>query len=82
MRNYFVETEGTITESMSDATFKVKLDHDSEVVCDLSHKMRKNFTPVEVGDRVNVALTSYDSTKGCIIHQVAYLNQPEAAPMA
>ena len=79
MRNHFVETEGVITESLSGATFKVKLDHDSEVLCDLSRKMRKNFTPVEVGDRVNVALTSYESTQGCIIHQVAYLSQQEAA---
>ncbi|MEL6383619.1 MAG: translation initiation factor IF-1 [Cyanobacteria bacterium J06626_18] len=82
MRNHFVETEGTITESLSDATFKVKLDRDSEVVCDLSRKMRKNFAPVDVGDRVNVALTSYSSTQGCIIHQVAYLKQPEAVSVA
>ena len=82
MRNHFVETEGVITESLLNTMFKVKLDRDTEVVCDLSHKMRKNFTPVEVGDRVNVALTSYDSTKGCIIHQVAYLKQPIAASVA
>lgn len=72
MKNYFVETEGTITESLSDGTFGVKLDHNDQVLCELSRRMQKNYIPVDVGDRVTVSLTSHNATRGCIAQRVAY----------
>lgn len=66
MGSYLIETEGTVTESLPNALFRIQLDNGAQIVGDTSRKMRKNYVPVSSGDRVEVALTSYTSTRGCI----------------
>jgi len=73
MTNYFIETEGVVTKVLPNTTFRVQLNNGTEIAGDISHKMRKNYIRVLVGDRVKVELTSSDSTQGCITERIAHL---------
>ena len=66
MQNYFIETKGIVTKELPNTLFRVQLDNGSQILGSLSHRMQKNYAKVLLGDRVNVVLTSYDSTQGCI----------------
>ena len=66
MKNYFVEMQGTVTESLSNSTFRVQLEDNSQILCDVSRQLKKNYIPVFVGDYVKVASRSYAATHGCI----------------
>ena len=61
-----IEQDGVVTEALSNAMFRVKLDNDHEILAHTSGKMRKNRIRVLLGDRVNVEMTPYDLTKGRI----------------
>jgi translation initiation factor IF-1 len=62
-----IEFAGYVAELLPNATFRVKLDNDHEVLAQISGKMRKNRIRVLAGDRVNVEMTPYDLRKGRII---------------
>ena len=59
--------EGTVLETLPNTRFKVELDNKHVVVAHISGRMRKNYIRILTGDRVTVALTPYDLTKGRII---------------
>ena len=61
-----IEFQGVVSELLTNAMFKVKLDNDHEVIAHTSGKMRKNRIRVLAGDRVTVEMTPYDLTKGRI----------------
>jgi len=61
-----LEFEGTVTELLPNATFRVKLDNNHEIIAHTAGKMRKNRIRVLAGDRVMVEMTPYDLTKGRI----------------
>jgi translation initiation factor IF-1 len=62
-----LEFEGTVTELLPNATFRVKLDNNNhEIIAHTAGKMRKNRIRVLAGDRVMVEMTPYDLTKGRI----------------
>jgi translation initiation factor IF-1 len=61
-----LEFEGTVTELLPNATFRVKLDNKHEIIAHTAGKMRKNRIRVLAGDRVMVEMTPYDLTKGRI----------------
>ena len=62
----FIEFQGVVMELLPNAMFKVKLDNDHEILAHSSGKMRKNRIRVLAGDKVTVAMTPYDLTKGRI----------------
>jgi len=62
-----VEVEGTVEETLPNSTFMVKLTSGQTILAYLSGRMRKNFIKVMPGDKVKIALTPYDLTKGRII---------------
>jgi len=65
-----VEFEGTVVEKLPNAMFRVKLlENDHEVLAFTAGKMRKNRIRVSVGDRVEIAMTPYDMTKGRITYR-------------
>ena len=81
-----LEFEGTVTELLPNAMFRVKLENGHEVLTHTSGKMRKNRIRVLVGDKVNVEMTPYDLKKGRITYrfrsdQVLDLN-PAPSPAA
>jgi translation initiation factor IF-1 len=61
-----LEFEGSVTELLPNAMFRVKLDNGHEVLAHTSGKMRKNRIRVLTGDKVNVEMTPYDLSKGRI----------------
>ena len=61
-----IEFQGTVTELLPNATFRVMLENDHEILAHTSGKMRKNRIRVLVGDKVSVEMTPYDLTKGRI----------------
>ena len=61
-----LEFPGEVVELLPNATFKVKLENDHEIIAHTAGKMRKNRIRVLAGDRVNVEMTPYDLTKGRI----------------
>ena len=63
-RKETLEVEGTVTQALPSATFKVELGNGHQVLAHISGKMRKNYIKVLPGDRVLVELSPYDLTKG------------------
>jgi translation initiation factor IF-1 len=61
-----LEFEGTIVELLPNATFRVRLDNNHEIIAHTAGKMRKNRIRVLAGDRVMVEMTPYDLSKGRI----------------
>jgi translation initiation factor IF-1 len=62
-----LEFEGTVSELLPNATFRVLLDNNNhEIIAHTAGKMRKNRIRVLAGDRVMVEMTPYDLTKGRI----------------
>ena len=49
--------EGTITESLPNAMFRVELDNGHTVLAHISGKMRMNYIRILPGDKVQVELT-------------------------
>ena len=61
-----LEFEGTLTELLPNAMFRVKLENEHEILAHTAGKMRKHRIRVLAGDRVNVEMTPYDLSKGRI----------------
>jgi translation initiation factor IF-1 len=59
---------GTVFEALPNASFRVKLEDDREVLAYLAGKMRMNRIKVLVGDRVELVLDDYGS-KGRIVRR-------------
>lgn len=64
-----IPIEGTVIDSLPNATFKVQTAQGHEILAHLSGKMRKHFIKVLPGDRVTVELSPYDLTKGRITYR-------------
>jgi translation initiation factor IF-1 len=64
-----LEFEGTVTELLPNATFRVKLDNGHQIIAHTAGKMRKSRIRVLAGDRVMVEMTPYDLTKGRITYR-------------
>ena len=61
-----LEFSGTVTEKLPDTMFRVKLEDNEEIIATLKGKLRRLRFRLMVGDRVNVEMTRYDTTKGRI----------------
>jgi translation initiation factor IF-1 len=64
-----IEMEGTVTESLPNAMFRVDLDNGVNVLAHVSGKLRQNNIRILPGDRVKVGLSPYDLTKGRITYR-------------
>ena len=61
--------EGTITESLPNAMFRVELENGHVVLAHISGKMRMHYIRILPGDKVQVELTPYDLTRGRITYR-------------
>ncbi len=61
--------DGEVTEALSNAMFRVKLDSGHLVTAHVSGKMRVRFIRILPGDRVQVELSPYDLTRGRIVYR-------------
>ena len=64
-----LEFPGVVTELLPNATFRVQLENDHEIIAHTAGKMRKNRIRVLVGDEVLCELTPYDLTKARITYR-------------
>jgi len=64
-----IEMEGTVTDLLPNAQFKVELDNGHKILAHISGKMRMNFIRILTGDRVVVEISPYDLTKGRITYR-------------
>ena len=61
-----IEVDGTITEALSNAMFRVQLESGHVITAHISGKMRMHNIRILPGDRVKVEMSPYDLTKGRI----------------
>lgn len=64
-----IEQDGTITEALSNAMFRVMLENGHEITAHISGKMRMNYIKILPGDRVKLEMSPYDLTKGRITYR-------------
>jgi translation initiation factor IF-1 len=64
-----LKQDGIITESLSNAMFRVQLENGHEIVCHISGKMRMHYIKILPGDKVSIEMSPYDLTKGRITYR-------------
>ncbi len=61
-----VQLEGEVVHVGAGGNFRVKCDNDHEVLAHLAGRMRRFRIRVVLGDRVTVAVSPYDPSRGLI----------------
>lgn len=64
-----IEVEGTVTEGLRNAMFRVELTNGHRVLAHISGKIRLHFIKILPGDKVLVELSPYDLTRGRITYR-------------
>ena len=64
-----VQFQGTVTEKLPNAMFRVRLDNDHEIIAHTAGRMRRFRIRIMAGDRVDVEMTPYDLSKGRIFYR-------------
>ena len=62
-----IEQTGEVIEALANSMFRVELENGHEVMCHISGKIRINNIRIMPGDKVKVAMSPYDLTKGRIV---------------
>jgi translation initiation factor IF-1 len=62
-----IEVEGKIVEPLPNAMFRVELENGHRILAYISGKMRMHYIKILPGDRVKVALSPYDLSRGRIV---------------
>ncbi len=61
-----IKIDGSVLETLPNASFRVKLDNGHVVLAHISGKMRMHYIRILPGDKVTVELSPYDLTRGRI----------------
>jgi translation initiation factor IF-1 len=64
-----IKQDGTITEALSNAMFRVALQNGHEIIATISGKMRMHYIKILPGDKVQVEMSPYDLTRGRISYR-------------
>ena len=64
-----IEFTGTVTETLPNAMFRVRLENGHEILAHIAGKMRMHYIKIVPGDSVKVEMTPYDLTKGRITYR-------------
>ncbi|MDY3063393.1 MAG: translation initiation factor IF-1 [Bacteroidaceae bacterium] len=62
-----IELDGVILEALSNAMFRVELENGHQITAHLSGKMRLHYIRILPGDKVKLAMSPYDLSKGRIV---------------
>ena len=65
-----IQVEGTVSETLPNAMFRVELENGHKVLAHISGKMRMHFIKILPGDRVRLELSPYDLTRGRITYRM------------
>lgn len=68
--NDVIEVQGVVTDALPNASFRIQLENGTDILGFVSGKIRKNRVRILLGDKVIVALSVYDLTKGRIIKRI------------
>ena len=61
-----IKVQGTVTETLPNASFKVELESGAEILAHVSGKMRMRYIRILPGDIVEMEESPYDPTRGRI----------------
>ena len=61
-----VDNEGIVVQMLPNAMFRVELTSNERILAHLSGERRRNFVRILVGDRVSVAISARNRTRGRI----------------
>ena len=64
-----IQVEGSVVETLPNASFRVKLENDHIILAHISGKMRMNYIRILPGDKVLVELSPYDLSRGRIVYR-------------
>lgn len=64
-----IEVNGTVSEPLPNAMFRVELDNGMKVLAHISGKMRMHYIRILPGDKVTVQLSPYDLSRGRITYR-------------
>ena len=64
-----IEQDGEIVESLSNAMFRVELENGHVLTAHISGKMRMHYIKLLPGDKVKLAMSPYDLSKGRITYR-------------
>ena len=62
-----IEVEGVVLEKLPNAMFKVEIEGGHVILAHISGKLRMNYIKILPGDKVTLALSPYDLSKGRLI---------------
>ncbi len=62
-----IEVEGVVLEKLPNAMLKVEIEGGHVILAHISGKLRMNYIKILPGDKVTLALSPYDLSKGRII---------------
>lgn len=62
-----IEVEGVVLEKLPNAMFKVEIEGGHVILAHICGKLRMNYIKILPGDKVTLALSPYDLSKGRII---------------
>jgi len=69
MKKESIEVEGTVSENLPNAMFRVELANGHRVLAHASGKMRMHFIRILPGDKVLVELSPYDLERGRVTYR-------------
>jgi len=64
-----IKVDGTIIETLPNASFIVELENGHQVLAHISGKMRMHFIKILPGDKVMIELSPYDLNRGRITYR-------------
>jgi len=64
-----IEVQGTVSETLPNAMFRVKLENGHMILAHISGKMRMHFIRILPGDKVTVEMSPYDLSRGRITYR-------------
>ncbi|MDD3094985.1 MAG: translation initiation factor IF-1 [Candidatus Neomarinimicrobiota bacterium] len=64
-----IKVDGSILETLPNASFRVKLENGHEVLAHISGKMRMHYIKILPGDKVSLELSPYDLSRGRIVYR-------------
>ena len=67
-----IKQDGLISEALSNAMFRVKLENGHEIIATISGKMRMHYIRILPGDKVQVEMSPYDLSKSRIFYRAIF----------
>jgi translation initiation factor IF-1 len=64
-----IKQDGEVTEALSNANFKVRLENGHIILATISGKMRMHYIRILPGEKVSIEMSPYDLTRGRIIYR-------------